>query len=79
MHLSEKIKLQLSKVLDQEAQVQLIDERGDGYHYALNIVSKVFEGKNRIQRSQLIYGALDNLMKTGEIHALQLKLKTPDE
>lgn len=79
MNLPEKIKVQLSEVFAPDSQIKLMDERGDGYHFALSIISEDFEGKSRIQRSQMVYAALDNLMKTGEIHALQLQLKTPTE
>ena len=79
MQLAEKIRTKLDEILDEEAIVQLIDDRGDGYHFSLTIVSKIFEGQNRIKRSQMIHAALDDLLKSGELHALQLKLKTPEE
>lgn len=77
--LAEKITNRLKESLEENALIQLIDDRGDGYHFSLHVISEQFEGKNRIQRSQHIYGILDDMMKTGEIHALQLKLQTPQE
>jgi acid stress-induced BolA-like protein IbaG/YrbA len=37
----------------------------DGKHYR--------EGKSRIEQHQLVYAALDNVIKTGQIHAISLK------
>jgi len=42
------------------------------------IVADEFEGKNRIQRHQLVYAALGDKMKA-EVHALSMKTLTPIE
>lgn len=47
-------------------------------HFALEVVSKAFEGLSRVQRQRLVYGALAEEM-TNHIHALELKTLTPDE
>jgi len=47
-------------------------------HFYLTIVSEQFEGKSRIQRHQLIYKQLGDMMKS-EIHALSIKAFTPQE
>tara|TARA_B100000902_G_C26979949_1_gene749770 strand:- start:321 stop:551 length:231 start_codon:yes stop_codon:yes gene_type:complete len=47
--------------------------------YEVNIVSDEFDGLSIIQRHKLIYALLDNFIKTGEIHALTIKAKTPSE
>ncbi len=47
--------------------------------YDVNIVSDTFEGMSTIQRHKLIYSLLNNFIKTGEIHALTIKAKTPSE
>lgn len=51
---------------------------GDGHHFEAVIVAAEFEGKNRIQRHQLVYGALGDKMKA-EVHALSMKTLTPSE
>lgn len=43
-----------------------------GGHYHVTIVSRAFEGKSLVQRHQLVYRALGELMKS-EIHALSIK------
>ncbi len=51
---------------------------GDGQHFQAVIVSRAFAGKNRVQRHQLVYGALGERMRE-EIHALSMRTLTPDE
>ena len=55
-----------------DAQVSIEDLRGDGDHYAAVVVSKAFEGKNRVQQHQMVYAALKGKMG-GELHALALQ------
>ena len=52
-------------------------QSGGGHFYA-TIVSNAFEGKNLVQRHQLVYEALTDMMRT-EIHALSIKAYTPHE
>ncbi len=51
---------------------------GDGQHFQALIVSTSFEGKNRVQRHQLVYRALGERMRE-EIHALSMQTLTPEE
>ena len=51
---------------------------GDGHHFEAVIVCPDFDGKNPIQRHQMVYGALGERMKT-DIHALSMKTLTPRE
>lgn len=52
-------------------------ESGGGHFYA-TIVSDAFVGKSLVQRHQLVYEALGNLMET-DIHAFSMKVYSPDE
>jgi acid stress-induced BolA-like protein IbaG/YrbA len=51
---------------------------GDGQHFQAVIVSTQFAGKSRVQRHQLVYGALGERMRE-EIHALSMRTLTPEE
>ena len=51
---------------------------GDGQHFQALIVSTSFEGRNRVQRHQLVYRALGERMRE-EIHALSMQTLTPEE
>ena len=60
-----------------DADVTINDLRGDGYHYAAQVVSAAFAGKSRVQQHQLVYQALQGRMGN-ELHALQLQTSAPD-
>lgn len=51
---------------------------GDGRHFQTIIVSEEFDKKSRVQRHQIVYKALGDRMQE-EIHALSMKLFTPEE
>ena len=51
---------------------------GDGQHFQAVIVSAAFAGKSRVQRHQMVYGALGERMRE-EIHALSMQTLTPEE
>lgn len=51
---------------------------GGGGHYHVTLVSDVFEGKTQVQRHQMVYQALGDLMKQ-DIHALGINALTPSE
>lgn len=51
---------------------------GDGHHFEAVIVSEAFRGKSRVQRHQIVYGALGDRMRE-EVHALSMKTLTPEE
>lgn len=49
---------------------------GGAGHFAVNIVSKAFEGKSPIQRHRMVFDAVADLMQT-EVHALSIQADTP--
>jgi BolA protein len=49
-----------------------------GGHFHVKIVSEQFDGKSMVQRHQLIYTALGDMMKK-EIHALGIEAYAPTE
>ncbi len=52
--------------------------KGGGGHFVVSIVSPKFQGKSSVQRHQMIYQALGEMMKQ-EIHALGIQAFAPDE
>ena len=52
--------------------------RSGGGHYHVTIVADIFEGKSLVQRHQLVYKALGDLMKQ-QIHALGIIATSPSE
>ena len=60
-----------------DAIITIEDLRGDGDHYACNVVSTAFTGKNRVQQHQMVYKALKGKMGQ-QLHALALKTSSDD-
>jgi len=61
------------------AQVEVRDLTGTGDHFEAQVVSSTFLGKTMIQQHQEVYAAVQDLLKTGELHALALKTFTPEQ
>jgi stress-induced morphogen len=55
----------------------ILDDAGDGEHFAGEVMSPSFVGKGLVAQHQEVYRALGRLMGA-EIHALQLKTYTPE-
>jgi len=71
-------KNELEKMLAEslpDAKILIEDLKGDGDHYSATIISKIFEGKSRIQQHQMVYSALKGKMGS-ELHALMLKTRS---
>ena len=59
-----------------DAEVIIDDLRGDGDHYAAQIVSEQFRGLTRVQQHKMVYSAMDGKMGN-ELHALALNTSAP--
>ena len=51
---------------------------GGETHFKVEIVSDVFEGKNRVTRQRLVYDTLKDEFASG-LHALEVRALTPTE
>jgi len=69
----------IKEIITEKMVYESLSVEGAESKYEVNIVSKEFDGMSTIQRHKLIYALLDNYIKTGEIHALTIKAKTPSE
>ena len=59
-----------------DAKVTIDDLRGDGDHYAAQIVSEQFRGLTRVQQHKMVYSAMDGKMGN-ELHELALNTSAP--
>ncbi|MEY2679773.1 MAG: hypothetical protein RL661_4 [Pseudomonadota bacterium] len=84
----EKIRSTLQEALT-PVQLDIVDDsaahaghagamQSGGGHFSAFIVADAFDGKNQVQRHQMVYRALGDLMRT-DIHALMIKALTPTE
>ncbi len=62
-----------------DAAVTMIDRTGTMDHLKVVVVSDAFKDRNLLDRHRMIYRALDEPMKDGRIHALELTARTKDE
>jgi stress-induced morphogen len=61
-----------------DAEVEVRDTTGGGDHFAVRVVSAAFAGRGLVERHQMVYQALGELLRD-EIHALSLSTPTPGE
>ena len=45
----------------------------DGSHVNIIVIGDVFQGKRPVQRQQIVYGALQEQIASGVIHAVNMK------
>lgn len=57
----------------------IIDVNSDGYHAQVVIVSNEFEGLNTLKRQQRVYAVLNDKIADGSLHAVVMKLYTPEQ
>ena len=51
----------------------------DGNRCLVRIVSQEFEGLRPVQRQQRVYACLNDLISSGELHAVTIQAHTPSE
>lgn len=61
-----------------DAVVSVTDRTGTMDHFSIKVVSNHFKDKNLLDRHRMVYQALDEPMKDGRIHALEIKAETSD-
>ncbi|MBI4432298.1 MAG: BolA family transcriptional regulator [Candidatus Omnitrophica bacterium] len=61
-----------------DAQVSVVDMRGTGDHFDIEIISRAFAGKTLIEQHQMVFKTLAGEMDR-RIHAVQLKTRIPKE
>jgi len=54
-----------------DARIELTDLTGTRDHFQALVVSRLFDGKSRVEQHKMVYAALGELM-SGPIHALAL-------
>lgn len=68
----------IKRYIEDGLQCEHLEVVGDGQHFEALVVSEAFRGKSRVQRHQLVYGALGDRMRE-EIHALSMQTLTPED
>jgi acid stress-induced BolA-like protein IbaG/YrbA len=71
----EEIKARLTTALG-ECEIQL---HGEGNHLSITAIGDIFAGKRQVQRQQQVYALLAEDIADGSVHAVNMKLYTPEE
>lgn len=58
------------------AEVEMIDESGDGHHLGTKVKAPQFEGLSRIEQHRLVKAAVKTRFDDGTVHALSIKTET---
>lgn len=61
------------------AEVEVKDLTGTGDHFEARVVSPSFAGLSMVQQHQAVYAPLQDLLKSGQLHALALKTSAPEQ
>jgi stress-induced morphogen len=59
-----------------DATVEIRDSTGRGDHFEATVRARAFAGKSRIEQHQMVYAPLQDLLRSGALHALALKTET---
>jgi stress-induced morphogen len=74
----QQMKERLEKAYPGDA-VEVVDLTGTADHYQVMIVSNAFRGLNRIQQHKHVMNVFAEELKTGEVHALTITTKIPEQ
>ena len=87
MNRTEAIRVKLQRALTPE-RLEITDDShlhaghagaaAGGGHFSVSITSSQFRGRSTLARHRLVYQAVNDMMP-GEIHALSIKARTPEE
>jgi len=69
----------VSQLIKEQFPDATITVDGDGYKYETTVISKSFEGLNTLKRHQAVYASVNSAITSGDLHALTITAKTPDE
>jgi acid stress-induced BolA-like protein IbaG/YrbA len=70
---------QVRLVIAQGLPCEHLQVAGDGHHFEALIVSSEFVGKSRVQRQQRVNQVLRQHFDSGDLHALSMITRTPEE
>ncbi len=69
----------VTKLIEASFPDATISVSGDGYKYETTVVCEKFSGMNTLKRHQAVYAAVNTAITSGELHALTITAKTPEE
>lgn len=70
---------QVKELIAQHIEVEHVVAELNGANINLVVVSQVFEGLSAVKKQQQVYACLKDLIASGALHAVTMKLYTPAE
>ena len=70
---------ELVKILQDGFPGDKVTVGGDGHHFETRIISDKFEGLKLLDRHKLVYSFVDDRLKNGSLHALNIHAVTTSE
>jgi acid stress-induced BolA-like protein IbaG/YrbA len=52
---------------------------GEGCNLSVTVISDAFDGKSMVQEQKMVYATVNQLISTGQLHALGIRALTPAE
>jgi acid stress-induced BolA-like protein IbaG/YrbA len=69
----------IKKMIESNMPDSVVTVVGDGRHFEAVVVSALFEGMSLLARQRHVFSTLGDNIHNGNIHALSIKAKTPNE
>ena len=73
------LEARIRSALPDAVHVEVVDTTGTGDHFEARVVSPSFAGKSMVDQHKAVYAPLQELLATGELHALALKTYSPEQ
>ena len=70
---------QVKQLIGKTLEVEHVNVELSGANVNLVVVSGEFESLRPVKKQQLVYGCLNALISSGDLHAVTMKLYTPAE
>lgn len=67
-----------SKIIEALGDAEIELSTLDGVHYSAVVKSKAFVGHSRLEQHRMVMKALEDVISSNEVHALQLKTMVID-
>lgn len=68
---------QIKQIISQELALDELHVSGENGHFQIIAVSEMFDGMSRVKQQQTIYAPLNEVIASGEVHAVSIKAFTP--
>lgn len=70
------IESRIRKALGEDTHIEL--STFDGVHFQAVVISRAFAGHSRLEQHRMVMNALEDVISSNQVHALQLKTKVAE-